>query len=93
VIILHADRTFSLILKELKPGPKHALKTPVNRAVITVPAYLNDSQRQATRDAGKLAGLTCCDCNDRLPPASAYGYRFNPEETKTIAVYDLGEYF
>ena len=45
------------ILKELRKRAEHALKTPVNRAVITVPAYFNDSQRQATRDAGKLAGL------------------------------------
>ncbi|RYZ25665.1 MAG: heat-shock protein Hsp70, partial [Sphingobacteriales bacterium] len=45
------------ILSELRKRAEHALKTPVNRAVITVPAYFNDSQRQATRDAGKLAGL------------------------------------
>ena len=47
----------AMILKELKDRVEHALKTTVNRAVITVPAYFNDSQRQATRDAGKLAGL------------------------------------
>ena len=46
----------SLILKELKSRAEHVLKMPVNRAVITVPAYFNDTQRQATRDAGKLAG-------------------------------------
>ena len=47
----------SLILKELKKQAEHILKTPVSKAVITVPAYFNDAQRQATRDAGKLAGL------------------------------------
>ncbi|MBL7751782.1 MAG: Hsp70 family protein, partial [Chitinophagaceae bacterium] len=47
----------SYILKELKSRAEHILKTPVTRAVITVPAYFNDAQRQATRDAGKLAGL------------------------------------
>jgi molecular chaperone HscA len=47
----------SLILKELKKQAEHILKTTVARAVITVPAYFNDAQRQATRDAGKLAGL------------------------------------
>ena len=46
----------SMILKELKKTAEHILKTPVNKAVITVPAYFNDTQRQATRDAGKLAG-------------------------------------
>src|SRR6185503_16294072 len=47
----------SFILKELKHRAEHILKTPVTKAVITVPAYFNDAQRQATRDAGKLAGL------------------------------------
>jgi molecular chaperone HscA len=47
----------SFILKELKQRAEHILKTPVTKAVITVPAYFNDAQRQATRDAGKLAGL------------------------------------
>jgi len=47
----------SFILKELKARAEHILKTPVTKAVITVPAYFNDAQRQATRDAGKLAGL------------------------------------
>ncbi len=47
----------SFILKELKLRAEHILKTPVTKAVITVPAYFNDAQRQATRDAGKLAGL------------------------------------
>jgi Fe-S protein assembly chaperone HscA len=80
-----------LILKELKERAEHALKTPVNRAVITVPAYFNDSQRQATRDAGKLAGLDVLRIvNEPTAASLAYGIGLNAEETKTIAVYDLG---
>jgi molecular chaperone HscA len=79
------------ILKELKDRAEHALKTPVNRAVITVPAYFNDSQRQATRDAGKLAGLDVLRIiNEPTAASLAYGIGLNPEEEKTIAVYDLG---
>ncbi|MDB5112686.1 MAG: Chaperone protein HscA [Mucilaginibacter sp.] len=81
----------AFILKELKGRAEHALKTPVNRAVITVPAYFNDSQRQATRDAGKLAGLDVLRIvNEPTAASLAYGIGLNPEETKTIAVYDLG---
>jgi molecular chaperone HscA len=80
-----------LILKELKDRAEHAIKTPVNRAVITVPAYFNDSQRQATRDAGKLAGLDVLRIvNEPTAASLAYGIGLDPEETKTIAVYDLG---
>jgi len=80
-----------LILKELKARAEHALKTPVNRAVITVPAYFNDSQRQATRDAGKLAGLDVLRIvNEPTAASLAYGIGLDPEEIKTIAVYDLG---
>jgi molecular chaperone HscA len=80
-----------LILAELKHRAEHALKTPVNRAVITVPAYFNDSQRQATRDAGKLAGLDVLRIvNEPTAASLAYGIGLNPEETKIIAVYDLG---
>ncbi|QQL50643.1 Fe-S protein assembly chaperone HscA [Mucilaginibacter ginkgonis] len=81
----------ALILKELKARAEHALKTPVNRAVITVPAYFNDSQRQATRDAGKLAGLDVLRIvNEPTAASLAYGIGLDPEETKTVAVYDLG---
>jgi molecular chaperone HscA len=81
----------ALILKELKARAEHALKTPVNRAVITVPAYFNDSQRQATRDAGKLAGLDVLRIvNEPTAASLAYGIGLSPDETKTIAVYDLG---
>jgi molecular chaperone HscA len=79
------------ILKELRHRAEHALKTPVNRAVITVPAYFNDSQRQATRDAGRLAGLEVLRIvNEPTAAALAYGIGLDPEEEKTVAVYDLG---
>ncbi len=81
----------SLILKELKKTAEHILKTPVNKAVITVPAYFNDTQRQATRDAGKLAGLDVLRIiNEPTAASLAYGFGFNKAESKTIAVYDLG---
>ena len=81
----------ALILKELKTRAEHALKTTVTRVVITVPAYFNDSQRQATRDAGKLAGLDVLRIvNEPTAASLAYGIGLNPEEEKTIAVYDLG---
>lgn len=80
-----------MILKELKDRAEHALKTAVNRAVITVPAYFNDSQRQATRDAGKLAGLDVLRIvNEPTAASLAYGIGLDPEEEKVIAVYDLG---
>jgi len=81
----------SFILEELKKRAEHILKTPVRKAVITVPAYFNDSQRQATRDAGKLAGLDVLRIiNEPTAASLAYGLGLNPTEEKTIAVYDLG---
>ncbi len=92
-----ADKYYSpielsgMILKELKERAEHALKTVVNRAVITVPAYFNDSQRQATRDAGKLAGLDVLRIvNEPTAASLAYGIGLDPEQEKVIAVYDLG---
>ena len=81
----------SFILKELKQRAEHILKTPVNKAVITVPAYFNDAQRQATRDAGKLAGLDVLRIiNEPTAASLAYGLGLNKAIDKTIAVYDLG---
>jgi molecular chaperone HscA len=81
----------SYILKELKQRAEHILKTPVNKAVITVPAYFNDAQRQATRDAGKLAGLDVLRIvNEPTAASLAYGLGLHKDEEKTIAVYDLG---
>jgi len=79
------------ILQELKHRAEHILKTPVTKAVITVPAYFNDAQRQATRDAGKLAGLDVLRIvNEPTAASLAYGMGVKPDEEKTIAVYDLG---
>lgn len=81
----------SFILKELKHRAEHILKTPVNKAVITVPAYFNDAQRQATRDAGKLAGLDVLRIiNEPTAASLAYGLGVDASEHKIIAVYDLG---
>ncbi|BAV04682.1 molecular chaperone HscA [Filimonas lacunae] len=81
----------SFILKELKARAEHILKTPVSKAVITVPAYFNDAQRQATRDAGKLAGLDVLRIvNEPTAASLAYGLGLDKEADKTIAVYDLG---
>jgi len=81
----------SFILKELKQRAEHILKTPVTKAVITVPAYFNDAQRQATRDAGKLAGLDVLRIvNEPTAASLAYGLGLHKDEEKTIAVFDLG---
>jgi molecular chaperone HscA len=81
----------SYILKELKHRAEHLLKQPITKAVITVPAYFNDAQRQATRDAGRLAGLDVLRIvNEPTAASLAYGLGVKPDEEKTIAVYDLG---
>ena len=81
----------SFILMELKKRAEHILKTPVNKAVITVPAYFNDAQRQATRDAGKLAGLDVLRIiNEPTAASLAYGWGQQKKERELIAVYDLG---
>jgi len=79
------------ILKEIKNRSEYVLKANVSKAVITVPAYFNDSQRQATRDAGKLAGLDVLRIvNEPTAASLAYGMGMSEEESKIIAVYDLG---
>lgn len=79
------------ILKELKARVEKHLKTKVSKAVITVPAYFNDAQRQATRDAGKLAGLEVLRIvNEPTAASLAYGIGLSKEEEQTIVVYDLG---
>jgi molecular chaperone HscA len=81
----------SFILKELRNRAEHILKTPVTKAVITVPAYFNDAQRQATRDAGKLAGLDVLRIiNEPTAAALAYGMGVDREKDLKVAVYDLG---
>jgi molecular chaperone HscA len=79
------------ILRELKQRSEQALGATVSKAVITVPAYFNDTQRQATRDAGKLAGLDVLRIvNEPTAAALAYGIGQDKNTTETIAVYDLG---
>jgi len=79
------------ILKELKNRIEENLDQIVSKAVITVPAYFNDAQRQATRDAGKLAGLDVLRIiNEPTAASLAYGIDKQSEEAQTIAVYDLG---
>jgi molecular chaperone DnaK (HSP70) len=79
------------ILKELKKRAEHALKTPVNKAVIAVPSYFSDDQRKAIRDAGRLASLEVLRIvNETTAAALAYGIDLKPAEQKTIFVYDLG---
>ncbi|MGL4347048.1 MAG: Fe-S protein assembly chaperone HscA [Chitinophagaceae bacterium] len=81
----------AFILKELKERAEKILKKDISKAVITVPAYFNDAQRQATRDAGKLAGLDVLRIiNEPTAAGLAYGIGIHPKEEKTIAVYDLG---
>lgn len=79
------------ILKALKNRIEEELSRVVSKAVITVPAYFNDAQRQATRDAGKLAGLDVLRIvNEPTAASLAYGIGLDQSESHTIAVYDLG---
>ncbi|MEZ4911234.1 MAG: Fe-S protein assembly chaperone HscA [Saprospiraceae bacterium] len=79
------------ILKALKVNAEHHLRTTISKAVITVPAYYNDTQRQATRDAGKLAGIDVLRIiNEPTAASLAYGIGLDRNETYNIAVYDLG---
>ncbi|MCS6906074.1 MAG: Fe-S protein assembly chaperone HscA [Bacteroidia bacterium] len=81
----------ALILKELKQRAEHRLKQTIQKAVITVPAYFNDAQRQATRDAGKIAGLEVLRIiNEPTAAALAYGLGSAESSEKLVAVYDLG---
>lgn len=80
----------AIILKELKEKAETFLNATVDKAVITVPAYFNDSQRQATKDAGKLAGLDVLRIINE-PTAASLAYGINQTDAdKTILVYDLG---
>jgi len=79
----------AMILQKLKEAAEAHLGEKITRAVITVPAYFNDSQRQATKDAGQIAGLTV----ERLvnePTAAALAYGLDKKKDETIAVYDFG---
>ncbi len=79
----------ALILAEIKGFAEEALGEPVAEAIITVPAYFNDAQRQATRDAGEVAGLEVMRIINE-PTAAALAYGIEREGDATVAVYDLG---
>ncbi len=79
----------SFILRKLKEDAEAFLGETVDKAVITVPAYFNDAQRQATKDAGKIAGLEVLRIINE-PTAAALAYGLDKKESGTIAVYDLG---
>ena len=79
----------AFILQKMKETAESYLGEAVTQAVITVPAYFNDAQRQATKDAGKIAGLDVLRIINE-PTAAALAYGLDKKESKTIAVYDLG---
>jgi molecular chaperone DnaK len=79
----------AMILQKLKSDAEAYLGQPVTQAVITVPAYFNDSQRQATKDAGKIAGLEVLRIVNE-PTAAALAYGIEKSEDHTVLVYDLG---
>ena len=79
----------AMILQKIKSDAESYLGQPVTQAVITVPAYFNDSQRQATKDAGKIAGMEVLRIVNE-PTASALAYGIGTDKDEIIAVYDLG---
>ncbi len=78
-----------MILRKLKEAAESYLGEKVTQAVITVPAYFNDSQRQATKDAGRIAGLEVLRIINE-PTAAALAYGLDKKKEETIAVYDFG---
>src|SRR5690606_3373983 len=79
----------AMVLQKMKETAESYLGEKVTQAVITVPAYFNDSQRQATKDAGKIAGLDVLRIINE-PTAAALAYGLDKKNSGTIAVYDLG---
>src|SRR5712672_2017770 len=84
-----APQVSAMILQKLKKAAEDYLGEPVTEAVITVPAYFNDAQRQATKDAGKIAGLDVKRIVNE-PTAAALAYGLDKKKEETIAVYDFG---
>jgi molecular chaperone DnaK len=79
----------AIVLQEMKIVAEDHIGQPVKKAVITVPAYFNDNQRQATKDAGEIAGLEVIRIINE-PTAAALSYGFGMTDTKTVVVYDFG---
>jgi molecular chaperone DnaK len=79
----------AMILQKLRQAAEEYLGSPVSKAVITVPAYFNDAQRQATKDAGQIAGLEVMRIVNE-PTAAALAYGLDKKKDETIAVYDFG---
>ena len=79
----------AMILQKLKQAAEEYLGQPVTKAVITVPAYFNDAQRQATKEAGQIAGLEVMRIVNE-PTAAALAYGLDKKKDETIAVYDFG---
>jgi molecular chaperone DnaK len=87
--VVSAPEVGALVLRTLRERAEAALGESVEKAVITVPAYFNDAQRQATKDAGEIAGLEVVRIVNE-PTAASLAYGLQNKETATIAVYDLG---
>jgi molecular chaperone DnaK len=83
------EEVSAFVLMEIKAFAEEFLGEPIEEAIITVPAYFNDSQRQATRDAGKIAGLEVLRIINE-PTAAALAYGLDNKQNQVIAVYDLG---
>src|SRR5215467_8015606 len=89
------DKTFTppeisaLVLRQLKRSAERFFGGPITKAVITVPAYFNDAQRQATKDAGRIAGLEVLRLVNE-PTAASLAYGLDKKQNGTVAVYDLG---
>src|SRR5271165_3361111 len=89
------DKTFTppeisaFILRQLKRNAERYFAAPVTKAVITVPAYFNDAQRQATKDAGRISGLEVLRLVNE-PTAASLAYGLDQKQSETVAVYDLG---
>lgn len=89
--VVSPQEVSAAILTALRERASAVLGTPVRRAVVTVPAYFDDAQRQATRDAGRLAGLDVVRIvNEPTAAALAYGIGVTSKDAQTIAVFDLG---